>query len=154
MRPVVAALCLAALLMAPAAAVADDQSVWDSYAHAHRAELGRAVDAYDKASRQDRVRVVITAGRRVSRTLARIAADVRGETSSSPAGEEAKGLLLDSLAAWRQGMAYDRRSLRALRSGRLARSTAAGIRSHRALARSDRLEARAVDALRSAGVKL
>jgi hypothetical protein len=154
MRVAPAFLAAAALLVLPGAAVADDQSLWDAYAHAHRAELGQAVGAYDRASRKGRVRAVIAAGRRISRTLGRIAADVRLEQSSSPAGERAKGLLLDSLAAWRRGMAYDRRSLRALRSGRLARSAAAGIRSHRALARADRLEARAVDALRSAGVKL
>jgi hypothetical protein len=155
MRARLATLALAALLVAPASAAASDQSVWDAYAHARRAELRQAVNAYDRAAGHPRrISRAIAAGRRVSRTLGRIAADVRLEAPSSTGGEQAKGLLLDSLAAWRRAMALDGRSLRMFHHGRLARGNAAGIRSNAALARSDRLEARAVRALRAAGVKL
>ena len=155
MRPLAALLALAALLVAPAAAAADDQSVWDAYAHAHRTELRDAVRAYTKATSRPRgVGAAIRAGRRISRTLTAIATDVRGEQSSSSDGEQAKALLLDSLAAWRRAMTLDRRSLRAFHRGHLGRGSAAGLRSSRALARADRLEARAVDVLRAAGVEL
>jgi hypothetical protein len=148
MRAVLAA--LAVLLVLPAVAAADDQSVWDAYAHRHRAELHAATDSYSDARG---ARAAIAAGRRVSRTLSRITASVRDEEPSSDEGSRAQVLLLDSLASWRVAMVLDRRSLRALRAGHLSRGNAAGLRSSEALTRADRLERRAVRLLRRAGVE-
>src|SRR5215212_3592277 len=91
----------------PSRAAADDQSVWDAYAHGHHSELNRAVDAYGAAAdrmartnlRKPRyVRATIAAGRQVRRAVGLIAVDVRTEQPTSAAGGHAKGLLLKSLA--------------------------------------------------------
>ena len=159
-----AAISVAVIFLAlPAHASADDQSVWDAYAHGHHSQLNAAVDAYGAASdrmsrtnlRKPRyVRATIAAGRRVRRTVGLVADGVRAEQPSTPPGVHAKGFLLKSLAAWRQAMAIDGDALRAFYDRHFVRGNRLTRKSNAAFDRSDRFEARARALLRQAGVAL
>lgn len=153
-------LLLIALLVSPAPASADDQSLANTYAFSHSDRLRDASDTYRRAIRRINrsggrnrraARVAIAADRRIAGILGEITDELRADTPSSDPGGEAKRWAIRALLAWRTQVRLDARAFELALQGKRSSSRFAR-RSRRAFTRFRRYDRRAVAAFEEAGV--
>lgn len=159
------ALALIAGLLAlafPAVAAADDQAVWDAYAHSSSAHaLHKASRHYFRAfkalSNHPRTHARLVRARRASLRVARVALRnrkaVKRTTASSKDGNRGRSLLLSGLARFRNSTVFAGRGVRAELHGHMTGARRLYRRAARVQKRATRTLKRGERAMRAAGIK-
>jgi hypothetical protein len=158
----IAALTVVFAVALASPALADDQSLANTYGYSHSPELNAAVDDYVKAARRvaqsdfrdhKAIRRAIAADKRIVGLVTAVLGELNADQPSSEPGGRAKTWSLRSYGWWRAAARLDGRALRAALAGRFRKGYRLAKRSSRAFKRSEQASKRAEAAFREAGVE-
>src|SRR3954451_2997200 len=160
-KPLLLLVCLAAALslIAPAAASASDQSVYDAYVSRDKdfaalgGDLGRALRRWEHSGHK-RQRAALNVLKRGHKLIAELAAAVKAEDTSSSKGKRGKDYALATLGYLDRSFTFLARGVRARTAGHLARAKRAMAKARHFDTAAGKAEKRARKWFKAAGVHI